>query len=213
MTRIILESINIGAADPLAEAPSGTSGIFKKPVGSGRITVDGVVGDVIVETEHHGGPDQAVYVYARDDYDFWSTELDRELPAGKFSENLTFSTMAADPVRVGDRYRIGDTAVIEVTGPRVPCAKFQAIMGETDWPRRFRKAQRVGYYCRVIAEGDVSDGEAVEREPAPVGNVTSNEILELFFTPNADPERIRRALESPLGIRARTIFEERLSRR
>ena len=43
------------------------------------IDAEGVVGDAILDRRHHGGPDQAIYVYLQDDYDLWSSELGETL--------------------------------------------------------------------------------------------------------------------------------------
>ena len=49
-----------------------TTGIWKHPV-AGRVALRGVnfVGDEQADRSVHGGPDKAVYAYAREDYDFW----------------------------------------------------------------------------------------------------------------------------------------------
>jgi MOSC domain-containing protein YiiM len=160
----------------------------------------------------HGGADQAVYLYGRDDYDAWADELDRPLPGGMFGENLTLSSLGLPPIRVGDRFRIGDV-LLEVTSPRVPCATFQEKLGEPDWVRRFRAAGRPGAYCRVLAGGEVAPGDAVERIPAPVSNITLDELEALYFDRAPDPERLRVALASPVASRARDFLERRLGRR
>jgi MOSC domain-containing protein YiiM len=206
---VLLESVNVGHRTVIAAARLGESGIVKQPVDSARITIDGVDGDVIVDTDVHGGPDQAVYVYARDDYDHWAAELRRPLTPGSFGENLTVSTMGGAPVRVGDRYRIG-AVLLEVTMPRVPCRTFAAVMDEPDWVRRFRSARRPGYYCRVLSEGDVAAGDPIERLAAPGTNVTIDELADLFADRSADRGRVMAALRSPVAQRGRAHLERRL---
>ncbi|PRC47610.1 MOSC domain-containing protein, partial [Mycobacterium sp. ITM-2017-0098] len=51
----------------------------------------GVVGDSVCDRKHHGGDDQALYAYGREDLDRWEGELGRELNNGMFGENLTTS--------------------------------------------------------------------------------------------------------------------------
>ena len=48
-----------------------------------RLEVDGVDGDTICDTKHHGGPEQAVYAYAVEDLDFWTAELRRPVEPGE----------------------------------------------------------------------------------------------------------------------------------
>ena len=53
---------------------------------SGRL---GLAGDEQADKPDHGGPEQAVYAYAREDLDWWVERLGRELPNGMFGENIT----------------------------------------------------------------------------------------------------------------------------
>ena len=54
----------------------GRTGIDKRGV-LGRVVFahEQVANDVIVDRNHHGGYDQAVYAYAREDADWWEKEL------------------------------------------------------------------------------------------------------------------------------------------
>ena len=66
----------------------------------------GLVGDTIGNQKFHGGDDQAVYAYAREDLDGWETQLDRTLTDGMFGENLTTSGVDVTEARIGERWRI-----------------------------------------------------------------------------------------------------------
>ncbi len=103
--------------------------IDKQPVTEADFGAGGVAGDTVANTRHHGGPDQAVYVYPDEDYAWWREQLGRRLPPGIFGENMTIAAAGADPVRVGDRLPVGET-LLEVTAPRIPCSVFAARMGE-----------------------------------------------------------------------------------
>ena len=79
----------------------------------------GLVGDTIGNQKFHGGDDQAVYVYAREDLDAWEIQLERTLNNGNFGENLTTSGVDVNAVRIGERWRVGtDGVVLEVSAPR-----------------------------------------------------------------------------------------------
>jgi MOSC domain-containing protein YiiM len=56
---------------------------------SSRSSSSGVVGDTVLDRKHHGGRDQAVYAYAREDQATGRAELGRPLAPGTFGENLT----------------------------------------------------------------------------------------------------------------------------
>lgn len=181
------------------------TGIVKKPVPSAEITAEGVVGDAVVATEHHGGPDQAVYLYGADDYVWWGIE------EGRFGENLTLSTLGDVVPRVGDRYTIG-AVVLEVTAPRIPCAKLAACVGGADFVQRFSDARRPGAYTRVIEGGVVRPGDGVELTRAGPDAVTIGEVLDLHHDRSPEVEAIERALASPVAIRVRDELERRLAR-
>lgn len=125
----VVLSVNVG---PVAEFRAGRakrSGIVKAPV-TGRVPVRGenLAGDEQAERRHHGGPDQAVYAYARESYDWWEAELGRALPSGLFGENLTLKGVDADAALIGERWAVG-SAMLEVTAPRIPCLKLQTRVG------------------------------------------------------------------------------------
>ena len=187
------------------------TGIFKTPVDEAVVTAAGVSGDTIVDTRHHGGPDQAVYVYSAEDYAWWAGELMHELPPGQFGENLTLTTFGDTPIRIGDRFSFGDVE-IEVTAPRIPCNTFQAKMQRPGWVEQFRTARRPGFYARVLAEGAVRPGMPVTRTPAPETNLGLLEMMDLHYQRPPDIDAIRNALDSPVAERARADYLATLER-
>lgn len=155
-------SVNVG---PTRDVPWGTlkrSAIDKRPVdGSVGIGPLGLEGDEIADTQHHGGLDQAVYVYAAEDLQAWAEELGRELVPGQFGENLTTSGLDVQGSRLGERWKVG-TAVLEVCDVRIPCSVFQGFLDEPQWVRRFVARGVPGAYLRVVEPGAVAAGDRVE---------------------------------------------------
>ena len=131
-----------------------TTGIWKSPV-AGRVALRGVnfAGDDQADRTVHGGPDKAVYAYAREDYEFWSSHGMSTSP-GYFGENLTTEGIDLSAAIVGERWTVG-TAILEVAQPRLPCYKLGIRVGDATFLKRFLEAQRVGAYLRVVQEGDV----------------------------------------------------------
>ncbi len=206
-------SVNIGQPQPIENGKkTGKSGIFKTPVREAvGITRDGLDGDAIVDTENHGGVDQAVYVYGSIDYDWWARTLGRDLAPGTFGENLTIGGLESAPLHIGDRLRAG-AVYLEVTSPRIPCATLAARMSDPAFVRRFREAERPGVYCRVIEAGAVRAGEPVTLEPYQGATVTVLDMFRLWYD-NAPPESaLRRELAAPIAIRARQENEARLAK-
>lgn len=126
----------------------------------------GVVGDGTGSRRHHGGDTQAVYAFAREELDWWGGALDREIPDGLFGENLTTVGLDVDGALAGERWRVG-TALLEVTGPRIPCATFAGRMGERGWVRRFAERGHTGAYLAVVEAGVIEPGDPVEVESRP----------------------------------------------
>ena len=136
----------------------------------------GVVGDEIGSRKHHGGETQAVYAVAREEIDWWAEQLDRELADGMFGENLTTSGLDVDAAEVGEQWRVGDT-LLEVCGPRVPCATFAKHMAEPRWVKRFAEHGRTGAYLAVREAGAIEAGDAIEVVHRPGHGLT----VPMFF--------------------------------
>lgn len=155
----------------------GRTAIDKRPV-PGRVAVRalGLEGDHVCDTTHHGGVHQAVYAYAEEDARRWGAELGRELPAGWFGENLRVHGLAVSDAVIGARWSVGDT-LLEVSAPRVPCATFQHWSGEAKWVKRFTLQRDTGAYLRVLTEGTIGAGDAVEIVHTPDHGVTVRDLF------------------------------------
>lgn len=207
-----LISVNIGHSRAMKAKSVGHTGIFKLPSdGPVPITAEGLSGDVICDTESHGGVDQAVYVYGAPDYAWWSESLGQDLAPGTFGENLTITELESARLNIGDRLHIG-SVILEVTAPRIPCVTLATRMGDPAFPKRFRAAERPGLYCRVIEAGSVQVGDAVELEPYPGEGVPAIELFRDYFAPDDQETTIRRHLAAPIAIRARVEKEEQLQK-
>jgi MOSC domain-containing protein YiiM len=173
-------SVNVGRPAEFRAGRARRSAIVKTPV-AGRVAVRGinVEGDDQADRKVHGGPDQAVYAYARESYDWWEGELDRELANGFFGENLTLEGIDVDGAVIGETWAVGST-ILQVTSPRVPCLKLQTRVGEPKFVKRFAAARRPGAYLRIVQEGELTAGDAVAILERPTHGVTllrMNEIL------------------------------------
>lgn len=172
------------------------TGIFKTPVeGRVRATQFGLDGDGQADREAHGGVDKALYVYSVDHYRFWQQALQRtQMPYGQFGENLTVQGMMDDQVHIGDQYRIGEL-LTQVTQPRVPCFKLGVRMNLPDFPRRFMRSGRVGFYLRVLQEGAIAAGDSIERICVDPVKLTVQESLKALVKGPQQKDVIRKALQ------------------
>ena len=154
-----------------------TTGIWKHAV-EGRVALKGVnfVGDDQADRTVHGGPDKAVYAYAREDYDFWRAQ-GMDVHDALFGENLTIEGIDLAECVVGERWTVGSTT-LEVAQPRLPCYKLGIRVGDATFLRRFLAAQRVGAYLRVIAEGDIGAGDAIDVISRPAHGFTLRNMVQ-----------------------------------
>jgi MOSC domain-containing protein YiiM len=214
-----LEAVCVSGADllPLPGRRPSRSGIDKKAV-EGRVAVGelGLDGDVQVNRKYHGGEGQAVYAYAQEDADWWVAELDRELPAGRFGENLRLSGIDVTGALLGERWRIG-TALFEVTAPRIPCANFARFWDDVPHlVKRFTVRGASGAYLRVLETGDVGAGDVIEVVLRPDHGVSTGLAFRAFtteqrrlpeltpalaFLPVKDQPRIAAKIEARAGSR------------
>lgn len=173
------------------------TGIFKEPVeGPVMIRTLGLEGDGKADRSVHGGPDKAVYGYPYEYYDFWRREIDRtDLAPGQFGENLTIAGLPDENVHIGDVFRAGE-ALLQATQPRLPCLKLGARMDDPQFPKRFMKAGRMGYYFRVLEEGLVQAEDPVELVALDPEGVSISEVTDLWFRDKENQTRIAAALRA-----------------
>ena len=140
----------------------GRTGIDKRNVaGSVEFKNNGVAGDRIIDTNVHGGYDQAVYAYAREDALWWEKEIGEEIPAGRFGENLTTEGIDVNAALVGEQWKIG-SVILEVSQPRIPCRVFAGFWKRATLIKDFTQAGRPGAYLRIIQEGTARAGDSIE---------------------------------------------------
>ncbi|MGH7535213.1 MAG: MOSC domain-containing protein [Gemmatimonadales bacterium] len=146
-----------GAADPLHRAF--TSAIWKEsvagPVWAGSL---GLRGDAVANTKVHGGPDQAVLMYAASHYPLWAAEWRRELAHGAFGENLTVEGLTEHEVCIGD-VLVAGAARFQVSQPREPCSTLGRRHQIRDMIAIVQANGRGGWYLRVLEEGEVRAGQ------------------------------------------------------
>lgn len=206
-----LLSINIGQKQTQQNGLKlETTGIYKIPVAEPvQITALGIQQDFIASTKHHGGPDQAIYVYGEADYQWWSAELGHQISAGTFGDNLTISELESVQFNIGDRLHIG-SVILEVTAPRIPCKTFARRMQDPLFVKKFRHAERPGLYCRVIQEGVVQVDDEVIIEKYHGETISILQMYREYYVRHKSEESLRMHLNAPIAIRARVDLEKEL---
>ncbi|NHC14545.1 MOSC domain-containing protein [Motilibacter deserti] len=207
-------SVNVGRPRPVG-ARGRMSGIDKRPV-DGPVHVSapagkggGLAEDAVCDARHHGGPDQAVYAYAREDLDTWERQLGRALTSGGFGENLTTEGVDVTGAEVGELWRVGPSLLLQVTQPRVPCRTFAGWLGERGWMRTFTAAAVPGAYLRVLEPGEVRRGDGLRVEHRPGHGVTMQVAFRALLT---EPALLPRLLDAPeLPTQTRGLVLRRLA--
>ena len=192
-----LLSVNVGGPRPVDTGQRVIlTAIWKSPV-EGRVAVRGanLEGDAQADRSVHGGPDKAVYAYAMEETRLWEDELGRSLGPGAFGENLTIEGIDVSGALLGERWRIG-TTLLEVVQPRLPCFKLGLRFGDPAFVRGFGRASRPGAYLRIVEEGELGAGDAVEVETAtlPGHGVTVRMVADAILL---DPGLVPRVLAVP----------------
>lgn len=206
-----LISINLGEERTLQRKDHiEQTGIFKSPTDKPvQVKKLGMEGDVVVSKKHHGGPDQAVYIYGMADYAWWEKEIGKALAPGTFGENLNISELESAQFNIGDYLHIGDVT-LQVTAPRIPCGTFAARMEDPHWVKKFRHAERPGLYCRMLKEGIVKTGDAVSVEKYIGETISIIQVFRDYYEKHKSAETIHRHLNAPVAIRVRESLEREL---
>ena len=182
-------SINITSVIHQGEwtGSEGRTGIDKRSVaGPIEFKNNGVVGDRIIDTNVHGGYDQAVYAYAQEDAQWWEKEINEEIPAGRFGENLTTEGIDVNAALVGEQWKIG-SVILEISQPRIPCRVFAGFWKRATLIKDFTQAGRPGAYLRIIQEGTAQAGDAIEVIYKPDHEVS---IRDLFSAKSGERAKI-----------------------
>ena len=203
MAKVLAVNLALPRPNPDVKA-GGTTGIDKRPTDD-VVAVrtpgpmdgglgSGLVGDTIGNRHVHGGDDQAVYAYAREDLDTWQTAMRRELGNGVFGENITTAGVDVTNARIGELWRVGSDGLrLEVSRPRIPCRTFAQWLSVQGWIKTFTGAAVPGAYLRVVQPGTVRAGDDIEVVGRPDHSVTIGVVFRALTT---EPELLPMLLDA-----------------
>ena len=125
----------------------------------------GLPHDCQMDRKNHGGPDKALLVIPAINY----ARFGIHKHWGFLGENLTFpDTLDEKRVRLGDRFQIGEV-MLEVTQPRSPCWKLDALVqeqvGQSHFLQQYAGSGHVGFYVRVLTRGILEAGLPITHIP------------------------------------------------
>ena len=191
-----LLSINVSKPKPIQYGGKTIrTGIFKEPVsGTVMLREKNIDGDGQGDLRVHGGTYKAIYGYPFEHYTHWQQELQRDdLTYGQFGENLTVEGLLEETSRIGEVFQIGSTVKLQITQPRVPCFKLAYKMGLPEFPKQFLESRRVGFYFRVLEEGEITAGDAIVCVESPPESMSITEIVNLRYFDTDNHEKIAQA--------------------
>ena len=193
-----LEQIFVGKAiDVTFHDKIVKTGIFKHPVdGPVRVGKTTIEGDQQADLTVHGGIDKAVYAYPVQHYTYWRHERsDLEFSPGIFGENLSVSGLD-ETVGIGDVFQIGQV-VLQVTIPRMPCYKLGIKMNDAAFVKDFMKAEKNGFYLKVLTEGLMEGGNSIKKLSSDDYGLTIAEVIRLYTSQRSDKALLKKAIDSP----------------
>jgi len=161
----------------------------QRAVGAVKVLSEGLENDKVAQP-YHGGPDAALCVHLSDHYRFWSDQYSMTLHEGGLGENLVLDGISENEINIGDTVQLG-TALVQVSGPRVPCANQGRHVGRPDWVKLTIRENRTGFYLRVLRMGTIRAGDQWElRERLnEAGSITAvNNCFYLNFDPTLAEE-------------------------
>jgi len=146
-------------------------GVPKLPVASAWVGRLGLDTDAHTEPEPtHGGPDQAVCIYAVEAIERVAADGHQAFP-GAYGENLTVRGLDWASLRAGDVLAIGeDGLTLELTKQAGPCQTIAHWFVERGIARIAPKIhpEDARWYARVLVEGGVEPGASVILDRASV---------------------------------------------
>ena len=214
-----IEAVMTGGPKPFG--PNGEKSAIRKTqvTGPTMLSSAGVEGDEHTDP-NHGGAEKALLHYALEGYELWARRFPGfALGAGGFGENIVTRGMTEENVCVGDRYRVGDAVVVEVTQPRQPCWKlsYNALDPATgefpDVAAAMQEEAAPGWYYRVLKPGPIERGMPMELTERPSPEWTLARLIRGFYGTPLDDSFLREAITvDRLGTEWRTAMERRIER-
>lgn len=178
------------------------SAIFRTAVTTPvELSLRGLAGDQVADTENHGSVNQAVCCQPLEHYAFWNefyaNELgDRRIGAGGVGENWTVTDWNENDVCIGDVWNVG-TAHVQVSAPRYPCTKQDRKLGLRHFQRNVVRTRRTGWYLRVVEPGTVQAGDTITLAERPQPALTVERVNYNIHTDDDDPAFTTSLLDVP----------------
>lgn len=193
-----MKVISTNIAQPVTVIKNGKpveTGIYKTHIKDGiTLGLTDVVGDSVMDREHHGGVNKACYLYSADHYPFWQNKFSGlEWTHGMFGENLTVKGLNESSINIGNTYEVG-SAIIQVSEPRRPCSILGIRFGTQAIVKEFYHTLYPGIYVRVIQEGKIKQGDTLKLISKEENSISVAAVYSLFATDDKNHELAKKAI-------------------
>lgn len=141
-----------------------SGGVPKRPVESATVAPLGLVGDDHNDKVGHGGPERALCFYSIEQIEGLRSE-GHPVEPGWMGENVTTAGIDLTAVEPGDRIRLGETVLVEVTRFTTPCKNIVGSFKDGDFTRVSQKLNPgwSRFYVRILQGGEIRRGDVIER--------------------------------------------------
>jgi MOSC domain-containing protein YiiM len=217
MTELTLSVDALLTGKPAFIAPGVLSAMGKAALaGPVRITWLGLEGDMQADPIHHGGHDKAIHLFPQEHYDWWRGTLGAHpllAQPGAFGENIATTGAVESGLCLGDRFMLGG-ALLELSHGRQPCSKLNDRFGQRSVLATAVKSGKVGYYARVLREGDAQAGDAMTLTERPHPDWTMARLYDVLIGGGfrRDPDGVAALARMPVLAEAWRSRAESLAR-
>ncbi|KAI1385946.1 PK beta-barrel-protein domain-containing protein-like protein [Hypoxylon trugodes] len=212
----VVVGIRTGKIRPFGGVKGLFSAINKQPRdGKIQLSIPGFVGDER-QYIHHKSLDNAIHQYDPRHYAAWKKllpEREHKFKIGAFGENMTSSYLTEENLCVGDKFRLGPEAIIQVTMLRQPCYKLNHRFEYKKMSNLIQKTGYTGWYYRVLKEGEVQEGDEIELIERINPRWSLTRLHHILYTDSNNLEAVAEISElEGLSNEFRILFRNRLSK-
>jgi MOSC domain-containing protein YiiM len=154
-----------------------------------NVTRLGLSGDEQADRKHHGGPEMAVHLYPFEHYEAWRLDYPEQAarfaPPGLFGENLSTQGLTEGDVCIGDVFKAGNT-LLQISQGRQPCWKLNVRLGIEQLAVMLQQTGRTGWYFRVLEEGSITVGDALELVERPHPEWPLSKVIHHLYVDQLD---------------------------
>ncbi len=212
MKKFKIENIFAGKGEVFQRGESFFCSSYRKEKIIGDVFVShlGLEGDNQSNKLYHGGAEQALCVFCKNEYKFLEEKYDLKLKECSFGENISLLDVWDRDICIGDTFKCGE-ALFEVSLPRGPCYKIDIVLGIKNLSSKLIKECKTGFYLRVLKEGHINKDFTFELIERKNPNYSVEFANQCFVSPKENKDNIHKLLEcKELGAEFKKMLKKKL---